>query len=317
MAHRSVFGPVLSRRLGLSLGIDLIPFKTCSFNCAYCECGAYPFTIMERQDFIPAEQVCAELAGVLSSRPQLDSITFAGSGEPTLARSLGPVISWIRREYPEYTVSVLTNGSLLSDPQVCSELLPAGRVVPTLTSAFQTTFERIHHPHPFFRIDTIIESLVRFRDQYTGELWLEVFIIPGINTSDAELAGLKAAIHRIRPDLVQLNRLDRPAPEPWVTRATDEELEQVSTHLGSFPVDCPVEIVGRHPHVSQATKEKTGPREIVRAILSRKPSTCTELAEGSGLERAEVGEILASLERQGIITRKLGAQGTEYVLCEK
>lgn len=310
MARRSVFGPVLSRRLGLSLGIDLIPFKTCSFNCAYCECGAYPFVTTERRDFIPADAVCAELDGVLTSRPQLDSITFAGSGEPTLSRSLGPVIAWIRRKYPEYTVSVLTNGSLLSDPQVCSELLPANRVIPTLTSAFQPTFDRIHRPHPTCRIDTIIDGLVRFRDLYRGDLWLEVFIIPGVNTSDEGLAGLRDAIHRIRPDLVQLNRLDRPAPERWVTRATDDELERVSSILGFRNI----EIVGRTTHVSRATKEKTAAREMIRAIISRRPSTFTDIVSDSGLDRDTISGILTDLEREGLITRSNGSRGTEYTL---
>lgn len=313
MTHRSVFGPVLSRRLGLSLGIDLIPFKTCSFDCAYCECGAYPITTIERKDFVPAETICTELKRVLASRPQLDSITFAGSGEPTLALSLGPVIAWIRREYPEYTVSVLTNGSLLSDPQVCNELLPAGRVVPTLTSVFQGTFGQIHHPHPSCRIDAIIDSMVRFREQYHGDLWLEVFIIPGVNTSDAELAGLQAAIRRIRPDLIQLNRLDRPAPEPWVTRASDEELERISGILG-FPN---TEIVGRATHVSTVTKEKTAAREMIRAILSRRPSTCADIANDSGLDRNTIRGILTDLEREGRVTRSHGSRGTEYTLHEQ
>ena len=148
MTRKHIFGPVLSRRLGLSLGVDLIPFKTCSYDCAYCECGHTTDKTITRQDFFPAREVITELQDVLASRPHLDTITLAGSGEPTLARSLGPVIAFLKSEYPEYTISILTNGSLLADAAVREELNPADRVIPTLTSVFQPTFERIHNPTP-------------------------------------------------------------------------------------------------------------------------------------------------------------------------
>lgn len=163
MTQKHIFGPVLSRRLGLSLGIDLIPFKTCSYDCAYCECGHTTARTVTRQDFFPADEVLSELRGVLDSHPHPDTITLAGSGEPTLARSLGPVIASVKRAYPEYPLSVLTNGSLMTDTEVREELLLADRVIPTLTSVFQSTFERIHNPHPSLRISDIIEGFVRFR----------------------------------------------------------------------------------------------------------------------------------------------------------
>ena len=162
MNKKHIFGPVLSRRLGLSLGVDLIPFKTCPYDCVYCECGSTTDKTITRQDFFPAEDVMAELREVLAARPHLDTITLAGSGEPTLSRSLGPVIAFVKREYPEYILSVLTNGSLMTDAGVREELLPADRVIPTLTSVHQETFERIHRPHPSLRIDAIIEGFCQF-----------------------------------------------------------------------------------------------------------------------------------------------------------
>ncbi|PKL69264.1 MAG: radical SAM protein [Methanomicrobiales archaeon HGW-Methanomicrobiales-1] len=310
MTKKHIFGPVLSRRLGLSLGVDLIPFKICSYDCAYCECGTTTNKTLMRQDFFPAKDVIAELRDVLASRPHLDSITFAGSGEPTLSRSLGPVIAFVKREYPEYTVSVLTNGSLMTDSGVQEELISADLVIPTLTSVFQETFERIHHPHPSLRIDAIIGGIVQFRKRYSGALWLEVFVMPGLNTSTEELTGLKKAIERIHPDHVQLNTLDRPPAEGWVEAATDAELERVSAVLGRTGI----EIVGRKLPVSHATKANIDAGDLVRATLCRRPSTVEDLVRTTGLSGGEVAKILGVLERAGTVTSQRGSRGVFYAV---
>lgn len=296
--QRHIFGPVLSRRLGLSLGVDLVPFKTCSYDCAYCECGHTTERTLTRRDFFPAEEVMAELRTVLASRPALDSITFAGSGEPTLALPLGPVIAAIKREFPEYTVSVLTNGSLLSDRTVQDELLPADRVIPTLTSVSQQTFERIHHPHPLLRIEEIIEGMVQFRRRYTGQLWLEVFIVPGLNTTDEELAGLKNTIPRIAPDRIQLNTLDRPPADDWVGAVPACELERIREFLGMPDIG----IAGRASQVSTPAGQVTAAADLVYATLCRRPSTVEDLVRTTGLSGGEVAKILGSFERTGKVS---------------
>ena len=313
MIKKHLFGPVLSRRLGLSLGVDLVPFKTCSYNCAYCECGSEPLTTIIRRNFFPAAEVTAEIATTLASRPRLDSITLAGSGEPTLALSLGPVIAWVKCEYPGYTLSVLTNGSLMTDAGVREELLLSDRVIPTLTSVFQSTFEHIHHPHPSLRIDTIIDGMVQFRKQYTGAFWLEVFVIPGVNTTDKELEGLKEAIERINPDRIQLNTLDRPAMEKWVEVATDAELERICEVLGGTGV----EIVGRCHTVSPSTRAETDPGGLIRATLLRRPSTVEDLVQISSMSGEEVAKILGKLEREGEVTSRQGTRGVYYIICPK
>jgi len=313
MTQKHLFGPVLSRRLGLSLGIDLVPFKTCSYDCAYCECGHTTSKTITRLDFFPAEDVMAELRKVLVRRPHLDSITLAGSGEPTLARSLGPVIAFVRSEYPEYTLSVLTNGSLLTRPDVRGELLPADRVIPTLTTVSQKTFERIHNPHPSLKIDTIIDGMVQFRSMYEGAIWLEVFVIPGLNTMDAELAGLKAAIDRIDPDRIQLNTLDRPPAAGWVEAATDAELERVKAALGRPGI----EIAGQRLPVSPAAQAKTGSADLIRATLCRRPSTVEDFVFTTGLSGGEVVKILGVLERKGEVTSRRGARGVFYAIISQ
>jgi wyosine [tRNA(Phe)-imidazoG37] synthetase (radical SAM superfamily) len=313
MTQKHIFGPVLSRRLGLSLGIDLIPFKTCSYDCAYCECGHTTSKTVTRQAFFPAEDVMTELRNVLASRPHLDSITLAGSGEPTLARSLGPVIGSVKRDYPEYTLSVLTNGSLLTQRDVQDELLPADRVIPTLTSVSQQTFERIHNPHPSLKIDAIINGMVQFRSRYEGAIWLEVFVIPGLNTMDEELAGLKGAIDRIDPDRVQLNTLDRPAAEGWVEAASGAELERVRRVLGRPGI----EMSGHQCSVSPAVQANTGSADLIRATLCRRPSTVEDLVRTTGLSGGEVAKILGMLERGGEVTSQRGTRGVFYEVCQK
>jgi len=310
MIQKHIFGPVLSRRLGLSLGIDLIPFKTCSYDCAYCECGHTTDKTVTRQDFFLADEVMAELGPILASRPQLDSITFAGSGEPTLARSLGPVIAFVKREYPEYLLSVLTNGSLLTRRDVQDELLPADRVIPTLTSVSRQTYERIHNPHPSLKIEAIINGMVQFRERYEGAIWLEVFVIPGLNTTEAELAGLKEAIDRIDPDLVQLNTLDRPAAEGWVGMASGAELEAVKRALGRPGI----EIAGQRHTVSPAAQVNTGSADLIRATLCRRPSTVEDLVGTTGLAGGEVAKILGLLERGGEVTSQRGTRGVFYAI---
>ncbi|MFA6362714.1 radical SAM protein [Methanoregula sp.] len=313
MTQKHIFWPVLSRRLGLSLGIDLVPFKTCSYDCAYCECGHTTDKTITWQDFFPAGGVIAELREVLASRPHLDSITLAGSGEPTLARSLGPVIAFVKREYPEYLMSVLTNGSLLTRRDVQDELLPADRVIPTLTSVSQQTFERIHNPHPSLKIDAIINGIVQFRSRYEGAIWLEVFVIPGLNTTDEELAGLKMAIDRIDPDRVQLNTLDRPAAEGWVRAASGAELESVKRALGRPGI----EISGHQRSVSRAVLANTGSVDLIRATLSRRPSTVEDLVQTTGLSGGEVAKILGALERGGEVIPQRGTRGVFYAMCQE
>lgn len=211
-----IFGPVHSRRLGRSLGVDLVPMKTCSFDCVYCECGQTSHLSYQREVFFPVSEVIKDLDQYLSTTPKLDYITFAGSGEPTLSLSIGSVIAYLKDTYPRYKVAVLTNSSRISDPDIRSELSRADLVIPTLSSVRKETFARINRPAPEVSLPRIIDGLITFRSIYSGEIWLEIFVIPGINTTEEELIRLRNVIIRIQPDKVQLNTLDRPGTERWV-----------------------------------------------------------------------------------------------------
>jgi wyosine [tRNA(Phe)-imidazoG37] synthetase (radical SAM superfamily) len=237
MQYVHLFGPVRSRRLHRSLGVDLVPLRICTFNCVYCECGTVPAFCTRRRRFFDEREVIAELDDCLSAAPPIDFLTFSGSGEPTLSLSIGNVIRFLKGKYPHYRVAVLTNGSLLSDPGVRNDLLPADVVLPTLSSVNEETFRAIHRPAEEIRLAGIIEGILRFRQEYAGAIWLEVFIVPGLNTTDDEVAGLRGIIRKIRPDRVQLNTLDRPGTEPWVSASGAGELERVGSLLDHPRVD--------------------------------------------------------------------------------
>ncbi len=237
MHYSHLFGPVLSRRLGRSLGVDLVSTKVCSFDCVYCECGDTTKVVLERENFFPAEEVLEELRDYLSRSPVLDYITFSGSGEPTLSLSIGICTRYIKERFPSYRVAVLTNATLLWKEDVRKDLLEADIVLPTLSSAIEKTFHRIHRPAQGLQVERVIAGIEQFRKEYTGEIWLEIFIIPGINTTENEIEALRGAIRRICPDRVQLNTLDRPGTESWVIPATPGELLKLRDMLGLAGVE--------------------------------------------------------------------------------
>lgn len=305
-----VFGPISSRRLGRSLGIDLLPYKTCSFDCVYCECGSTSNLTTRRSEFFPFTDVITELDRMLECRPEIDYITFAGSGEPTLSQSLRGVIHHIKSRYPSYPVAVLTNSSLLRDPVVREDLLQADLIVPTLTTTCQHTFECIHRPAPGVLIEEIIQGLVSLRNEYPNQIWLEIFLIPPLNTTDRELAGIRDAIHEIEPDRVQLNSLDRPGTESWVSPVDPDMLARIRSCLGA--VGAPVDLIGTCrsciPDPAIPLEESTH----VEEILKKCPCTFDEIARTSGFHQNEIGHILISLVRQGRVRISTGPRGIRY-----
>jgi wyosine [tRNA(Phe)-imidazoG37] synthetase (radical SAM superfamily) len=308
LKRQHIFGPVSSRRLGCSLGIDLVPFKTCTYNCVYCECGATTHRTTKREIFFPVRELYTELTEFLSSSPILDYITFSGSGEPTLSLSIGEVIRFLKDNYPSYRVAVLTNGSLLSDPDVRRDLLPADVVLPTLSTVVKQTFLKIHRPDPKLSLERMLAGLVQFRKEYSGEIWLEVFIITGINTSDEELAGLRKILKDINPDRVQLNTLDRPGTEKWVLPATRTELERVETMLDF----ATAEKVERFPHRTMKTLYPGDPVKQIYELLKRRPCTVDDIVSTTGLRTIEVVKILREIAATTDLLTKREARGLFY-----
>ena len=232
MAYRYLFGPVPSRRLGISLGIDLVPHKTCVFDCVYCECGRTTDLACKRREYVPTDRVIEELDDFLAKGPDLDYVTFAGSGEPTLHTGLGEIISFIKERYPRYRVAVLTNSALLTDPEVRVALMRADLVVPSLDAVSEEIFLKINRPSPGITAGRVLEGLLDFVREYPGEVWLEVFIVPGINDTEEEIRLLKDAVVAISPDRIQVNTLDRPGTDIRVRPASRGALERIASVLG-------------------------------------------------------------------------------------
>jgi wyosine [tRNA(Phe)-imidazoG37] synthetase (radical SAM superfamily) len=232
MKLKHIFGPVISRRLGKSLGIDLIPFKTCSLDCIYCECGKTNNLTIRRAEYVPTEEVIQELDNYLSTSPDLDYVTFSGSGEPTLHSGIGKIISFLKTNYPDYRIALLTNSTLLSDKDLLEEIKDLDLIIPSLDAVLEKTFSKINRPIASISVEDIINPLINLRDTFQGLIWLEIFIIPGVNDSREEIDKFKEIIKKINPDKIQLNSLDRPGTENWIKKANQSRLEEIARKLG-------------------------------------------------------------------------------------
>jgi len=308
MGYSHLFGPVLSRRLGRSLGVDLVPYKVCTFDCVYCEVGHTTAKNLQRQEFFPPSEIEEELRQFFSGNPVLDYVTLSGSGEPTLSLSLGRVIGFIKTNFPAYPLAVLTNGTLLWDRQVQHELLFADVVIPTLSTVDEEIFQRMHRPSPGLTIRRLREGLREFRTVYHGEIWLEVFLIPGVNMSRDHLAALGAEIGRIHPDRVQLNTLDRPGTEQWVRPASPQELQDAARMLG-LPYVESIPPAATHGHRGDSSPD---PASVIGEMSIRRPCTIGEISESTGLHREEVGKLLRMLSVDPRLKMKRGERGIFY-----
>lgn len=303
-----LFGPVNSRRLGISLGVDLVPYKTCSLNCVYCECGDTTDLASAPAEYVPTDGVIAELDAYLASSPRLDVITFSGSGEPTLHSGIGRIIGHIKDRYPHYRVAVLTNGTMLRDPAVRRSILRADIVAPSLDAVSRSAFERICRPGAGITPQDVIRGLIEFRKEFRGTLSLEIFIVPGVNDTPDELALLREACVMIAPDRVQINSLDRPGAAGWVRPLGRAELDSIAEYFRPLPV----EVIGKPAARGPAeTKADNMVKEIV-SILRRRPSTVEDLRTALGADEEELGAALRSMVDAGTVTVERLDRGDFY-----
>jgi wyosine [tRNA(Phe)-imidazoG37] synthetase (radical SAM superfamily) len=307
MAYQYLFGPVPSRRLGISLGIDLVPHKTCSFDCVYCECGQTTDLTCERREYVPTDGVIAELDDFLARAPDLDYVTFAGSGEPTLHTGIGKIIAFIKDRYPRYQVAVLTNSSLLADPDVRAALMRADLLVPSIDAVSEEVFREINRPCPGLTATGVLAGVTAFAREFPGEIWLEIFIVPGINDTEEELLRIRDAVAAIRPDRVQLNTLDRPGVEAWVGPASPRTLEHIAALLGGN-----VEVIGTACTGPAVLPEVREALESILATIRRRPCTPGDLAVLLGLRPAEVSKCLRVLEATGRVEPVQEKRGVFY-----
>jgi len=308
--YKHLFGPVPSRRLGMSLGIDLIPQKVCSLNCVYCEVGKTTKLTTDRLEYVKYDQVVAELKRFMLDKPKIDYFTFSGSGEPTLNSRIGDVLKFIKHEYPEVKTAILTNGTLFFDKKVREELLGADVILPSLDAASQSTFEKIDRPCKKLSIETYIQGLIDLRKEYSGKIWLEILLLKGYNDSEEELKLLKEAICQIQPDSVQLNTLDRPGTIQGLLPLTKEDLQQIidEWHIPN------VEIIASPPERSSIESYSGDIEDAILRTIERRPCTLTDLHNFLGIHINEINKYLGGLEANGKIEAVALERGVFYEL---
>jgi wyosine [tRNA(Phe)-imidazoG37] synthetase (radical SAM superfamily) len=295
MTH--LFGPVPSRRLGRSLGVDLVPRKTCPYDCVYCEVGHTTRRTLKRFSY-RAEAIIREVADFLQGGAgEADFITLAGSGEPTLNQDLGRLLREIKG-LTKTPVAVLTNGALLHLAEVRRDLAAADVVLPSLDAAIEETWRAVNRPLPGLTLETIIKGLLAFRREYPGQIWLEILLLKGINDTEEELAALSRVLRDLAPDKVQLNTQVRPGVEDWARALSRAELAAAAAALGPG-----VEVIASFnggPPPSPAP----GDADFL-AMLARRPMTAADMARALGLALPEVKERLRRLVAAGRLSRDL------------
>jgi wyosine [tRNA(Phe)-imidazoG37] synthetase (radical SAM superfamily) len=311
-----IFGPVQSRRLGRSLGIDLFPGKICNLNCIYCEVGTTAVPVGHRAAFSPAAAILAEIDAVCADAQRMaevDVVTVTAKGEPTLHSDLGRILRHLKTKTAK-PVAVLTNGTTLMQAAVREALMAADVVIPSLDAAREESFRRVDRPIAGLRLDEVIAGLTLFSHAYRGQMWLEILLVRDVNDSDEDLDALVAALRPMRIDRIQLNTVVRPPAESFARPLARERLlaiaGQFQAALG-LPVDLPFEPETGEPANAPAatvTPAPFSPEASVQAIkemLQRRPCTAADIDRTFHLGGPEqVEQLLEPLVRSGILLRQ-------------
>ncbi|MCD4654164.1 radical SAM protein [bacterium] len=311
--YKYLFGPVPSRRLGMSLGVDLVPLKVCSLDCVYCEVGKTTKLTLNRKEYIKFNKVKKELIHYFNNNPDPDYITFSGSGEPTLNIHIGEILQFIKQNKPDIPVAVLTNGTLFFDKNVRNAIKDADIVLPSLDAATENVFKKINRPPKNLSIDKYIQGLIDFRNEFKGKIWLEIFILPGYNDKKEELIELKKTIQKIKPNSVQLNTLDRPGTVSNLKGATREELQQV---VDSWGLDN-IEIIAASPERKSIRSYRSDTETAIIETISRRPCTLDDLTKILGIHINEINKYLDVLDAEEKIEAIEQERGVFYQVKEK
>ncbi|MCK4563285.1 MAG: radical SAM protein [Verrucomicrobia bacterium] len=301
--YNHLFGPVPSRRFGRSLGVDLTPHKTCNFDCIFCQLGKTTIKTVERREYVPTGEVLEELGDWIESSGEADYITLAGSGEPTLHSKFGKVIEFAR-ETSGIPVALLTNGTLLGNADVRAAASKANVVKLSLSAGTPDSFKYINRPHPDLSFEQVVDGMKTFREEFTGKLWLEVFMLWGVNSTQKEVSQIAELAKSIHPDRIQLNTAVRPPAESFVHPMPKEKLEQL---VDQFTPKA--EVIAEFS--SDFFPSTQANEETILAMLQRRPCTAKEISTVLGLHPNEVSKYIGKLERTNQI-QSTSAKGNPY-----
>ena len=303
MNKKYVFGPIKSRRLGISLGINLVPLKVCPLDCIYCEVGATTNFTLERQEYVPFNEVISQLKTTLESNPKLDYITFSGYGEPTL------------HNYPQYKVCLLTNAMLFGNEELEKEIAPCDLIIPSLDGSNEEEFLTINRPIEGFNFNKFIDNLIAFTHNAVSKVELELFIAPSINDSNESILRFKEIISKLKLNCVQLNTLDRPGVKKDLTPSSKENTLRFIKEIEEV---CPVEAVGPFRYRTKVAnyQEICSTKALkLKESMGSKALTLEEIITSCDNPEDNVQELLSELFKAGLITIEKEQASCFYKVC--
>jgi wyosine [tRNA(Phe)-imidazoG37] synthetase (radical SAM superfamily) len=308
--YRYLFGPVRSRRMGWSLGIDLVPSKICTYDCPYCQIGRTQVRPLERREYVPTDAVLAELQHWLDAGGRADFITLAGSGEPTLHSRFGDILAAIGRCTASRR-ALLSNGSLFHLPEVRQAAGNADVVKGTLSAWDEVSFKAVHRPHPGLTFAQLLSGLSAMRAEFIGEFWIEVFLVRGVNDSPEAVAQIAARVKAMRPDRVHLNTAVRPPADADVGPVGGDRLDELATLFTPR-----AETVATRPHAREGALSDGGGaanRDArILGMLRRHPCTSADVAALLQVSLQDAEQQLVRLVAAGQVRRETRGQGTYY-----
>lgn len=307
---KHIYGPVPSRRLGRSLGIDLVPFKTCTYDCVYCQLGRTTDKTIERKRYIAVDHILSELERKLATGDTPEYITLAGSGEPTLNACIGELINKVK-SLTDIPMAVLTNGSLLWMEDVQAALMAADLVLPSLDAGDEELFQYVNRPHKDISFEHMVNGLAEFTKRFPGEVWLEVFLLAGVTGIPSEVKKIAALIRKISPARVQLNTVSRPPAEDF---ALSIPQERMCTLKEFIPGEVNIISENRQDKVHISTSYEANEADIL-ALVSRRPCTAEDIAEGLGIHITEAIKRLEALTASGKISVTIADRRNYYTLA--
>ena len=295
-----IFGPVPSRRLGFSLGIDVVPFKTCSLDCIYCQLGKTTHKTIERKEYISVDTILREIEKTLTTNKdkKINYITFSGSGEPTLNSGIGKMIEEIKK-ITSIPVAVLTNGTLLHHPELQEQLQQADLIIPSLDALDEITFQAINRPHPSLTLERLVSGIADFSQNFPGEIWLEIMLIKGMNDDWQQITKFSQLVKQITLEKIQLNTPVRPPAEETVKAVSLSFLKKAKSILGE---KCQI-IFESKKHQQKAYKNDI--KEIILEMTKRRPVNLRNISETLGIHRNEVIKYIQHLKNKKLINSKI------------